>query len=77
MEISARFTCESQARRHNRASLPNPAIKEDAVLVTTTGLPSIAQADMDLLTEYLNNLATSVLVEHDIKTGSNRLWVDL
>jgi hypothetical protein len=58
-----------------RGSKHRPAVTEGSFVVTTTSLPSVIQADPDMLLTFAENLSLSLKVEHDCKTGENELII--
>lgn len=50
-----------------------PAIVADSKMKLKTGLPSIMQADLELLTEYFHNISKNLIIEHHVVTGATAL----
>jgi hypothetical protein len=50
-----------------------PAVEAGTEVVTSTGLPSIMHADSDLITVFLTNLTSSLIVECNASSGECKL----
>jgi hypothetical protein len=71
-----KFTKKVDTKRNptgSRAPAVVPAIDVGTEVLTSTGLPSIMQADTDLIMVFLTNLTSSLLVEHNAATGESKL----
>jgi hypothetical protein len=51
----------------------SPAVQCGSTLTLSTPLPSIIQADPDMIISFAENLSKNIKVEHDMKTGENTL----
>ncbi len=56
-----------------RGAKVSPAVPSGLVLTLSTPLPSIIQADPDMITSFAENLSKNIKVEHDSKSGDNIL----
>jgi hypothetical protein len=50
-----------------------PALLAGSVLTLSTPLPSVVQADPDMIFSFAENLSRNIRVEHDCKSGINVL----
>lgn len=50
-----------------------PAVVADTKMKLKTGLPSIMQADLELLSEYFQNISKNLVIEHHVVSGATTL----
>lgn len=74
MAVTAQFV-SSTVFQFKRGSRHRPAVHAGSAVRVATSLPSVIQADPDLLLTFAENLAGSLKVEHDCKTGENELII--
>lgn len=54
-----------------------PIVEKDQVFESQIGLPSIVQADAEMMLEYMNNIATCCMLHHNVTSGSSNLVVSV
>lgn len=68
IKIKVRFCSNSDTKFRGRS-----AVIADSTMVLHSGLPSIMQADIELLSEYFKSISQHLVVEHNTVTGVNVL----
>ncbi len=74
MAVTAQFISNTTFM-FKRGSRHRPAVQTGSSVRVTTSLPSVIQADPDMLQTFAENLVHSLKVEHDCKTGDNELII--
>lgn len=73
--ISMTFLSNSNMMFKKNLSSTRPAVTAGSRITMLAPLPSIVQADPDMIPVYAKNLFPSLRVEHDLKLGTNHITI--
>jgi hypothetical protein len=60
---------------YKRGQIVHPAVPGHTTLKLLVTLPSIVQADPDMILSFAENLSMNLKVEHDCRSGENSLML--
>eukprot|EP01039_Chlorochromonas_danica_P007729 gene7729-8540_t len=64
---------QASSQSYKKGTRTRPAVPHGTMLTLTAALPSVVQADSDLIVSFAENLLQGLKVEHDCRTGENML----
>lgn len=67
------FIVQASSQSYKKGVRTRPAVPNGTMLQLTTALPSVVQADSDLIVSFAENLIQGLKIEHDCRTGENML----
>ena len=71
------FTLTNTTQVFKKAFRQRPAVVENASISALFGLPSLVQADPDMVNDFAENMFGGIHIEHDCNTGENSVVVCL
>ncbi len=71
------YTMTSSEVQFKKAFRQRPAVVECTTISALFGLPSLVQADPDMVVDFAHNLFGGIHIEHDCSTGENSVVVCL
>jgi hypothetical protein len=73
--VSVFFVQNSEHRFKARGKAQRPAVPAGSTVTMMVSLPSIVQADPEMILSFAENLSQNLKVEHDSRSGENTLLI--